>query len=385
VATILVISLSDLAADPRVDRQIDFLRSAHRVIAAGLAPPAYDDVDYIELEQAPLPRYPLFVAKRGIAHAKSLAGLHERAYWSEPSLPVWRELLRGVRADLAIVNDAAAVPLAFSIPGEMAVVFDAHEHALSDYETSWRWRVLARPRMRWIQRTYMPRLAGMMVVSQGIANLYERDLGLPTVVVTNAPRFERLAPSEVGDPVRIVHFGVADPQRRLDLTIEAMRRLPGDYLLDLVLVGGGPFATHAERLRRLAAGDDRISFLQPVPMRELVRFANAYDIGVFLLPALHANQRFVLPNKFFEYIQARIPPAIGPSPEMARIVREWDCGIVAEEATPEALAAAIAGTPRGRLAELKRNCDSAAQVLCAERNAELVLGLVDRALGSVHA
>ena len=65
-----------------------------------------------------------------------------------------------------------------------------------------------------------------------------------------------------------------------------------------------------------------------------------------------------MPNKFFEYIQARIVPAIGPSPEMARIAREWDCGIVADDYTPEALAAAIGGRLERRLAELKGNCRS---------------------------
>jgi hypothetical protein len=116
-------------------------------------------------------------------------------------------------------------------------------------------------------------------------------------------------------------------------------------------------------------------------MRDLPRIANVYDIGVFLLPPQHVNQEFTLPNKFFEYIQGRIVPAIGPSPEMARIVREWDCGIVAEDYTPEAFATAIRRTSRSRLAELKENVDRAARELCAERNAPIVLDLAARALG----
>jgi glycosyltransferase involved in cell wall biosynthesis len=200
-------------------------------------------------------------------------------------------------------------------------------------------------------------------------------------VVTNAPRYEELAPTAVGDPIRLVHFGWPDPQRRLEDTLAAMELLDEHYSLDLLLAGSGP-PGYLERLRQLATGDPRVRFLDPVPMRELPRFANAYDVGVFLLPPQHVNQEFTLPNKFFEYIQGRIVPAIGPSPEMARIVRNWDCGILAEDYTPEAFAAAIGGTGRERLAELKENVDRAARELCAERNRPIVLDVVSRALGS---
>lgn len=219
----------------------------------------------------------------------------------------------------------------------------------------------------------------MMAVSQGIADRYAKDFGAESVVVTNAARFADLAPTSVEDPIRLVHFGWPDPQRRLEDTLAAMDLLDEHYALDLLLLTLGP-SRHLDELRGLAAGDPRIRFLDPVAMRELPRFANAYDIGVFLLPPQHVNQEFALPNKLFEYIQGRIVPAIGPSPEMARIVREWDCGIVAEDYTPESFAAAIAGTSRARLTELKENVDRAAHELSAERNKPIVLDVVARAL-----
>jgi glycosyltransferase involved in cell wall biosynthesis len=220
----------------------------------------------------------------------------------------------------------------------------------------------------------------MMVVSEGIAASYEREFGVRGVVVTNAPRFEELAPSEIGETIRLVHFGWPNPERRLADTIDAMRLLDGRYSLDLFLKGGDPSDRHLTELKQRAAGDPRIRFRDPVPMRDLARVANPYDIGVFLLPPRHMHQEFTLPNKFFEYIQGRIVPAIGPSPEMARIVSEWDCGIVADDYTPAALADAIAGITRERLAELKENADRAARDLCAERNRPVVLDVVARAL-----
>lgn len=46
----LVVSFSDFGSDPRIDRQIDFLRARYRVMAAGFGPPSYEDIEYIELE-----------------------------------------------------------------------------------------------------------------------------------------------------------------------------------------------------------------------------------------------------------------------------------------------------------------------------------------------
>lgn len=77
--------------------------------------------------------------------------------------------------------------------------------------------------------------------------------------------------------------------------------------------------------------------LEPVPMHRIVSFASTYDIGVFLLPPTNFNYRNALPNKLFEFIQARLAVAIGPSPQMAAVVREWNCGIVSDDFTPASL------------------------------------------------
>jgi glycosyltransferase involved in cell wall biosynthesis len=380
VATVLIISLSELGSDPRVDRQIDFLREEHRVIAAGFGPPSYEDVEYVELERAEVSG-PVRLADRTVRVARALLGLHRSAYWSDPNHRLWRRALDGLGADLVIVNDTIVLPVAFSVADGAPVVFDAHEYSPSEFEMSWAWRVFVRPRVRWICRQYLTHISGMTAVSQGIAAQYERDFGVSSVIVTNAPRYESLAPTPVGDPIRLIHFGWPDPQRRLEDTLAAMDLLDDHYSLDLFLMVGDSSRPHLEKLEERAGGDPRVRFRDPAPMRDLPRVANAYDIGVFLLPPQHVNQEFTLPNKFFEYIQGRIVPAIGPSPEMARIVRECDCGIVAEDYTPEAFATAIRRTSPARLAELKENVDRAARELCAERNAPIVLDLVARALG----
>src|SRR5215203_1042990 len=116
MATVLVISLSDLGTDPRVDRQIDFLRAEHSVVAAGFGPPAYDDVQFVELQRAPLPHF-VGRARRLAALSRRLVGLHKRAYWSDPDHRHWRRVLGSVGAELVVANDTTTLPLAFSVAG----------------------------------------------------------------------------------------------------------------------------------------------------------------------------------------------------------------------------------------------------------------------------
>jgi hypothetical protein len=65
---------------------------------------------------------------------------------------------------------------------------------------------------------------------------------------------------------------------------------------------------------------------------------------------------------------------------MARLVREHDLGVVARDFEPATLAAALNALSPERVAGFKQAADAAAGVLCMERNRELVLDVVERAM-----
>jgi len=114
--------------------------------------------------------------------------------------------------------------------------------------------------------------------------------------------------------------------------------------------------------------------------------ANSYDVGLYLLPPRNFNQRNALPNKFFEFIQARLAVAVGPSPEMAGLVRRHGCGVVAADFTPEALAAELNSLDANQIVGFKLASNAAAAGLSADRNAKVILSAIDTALAQpVHA
>jgi hypothetical protein len=371
VNRVLVLSFSDLASDPRVDRQIGALKGRHSIVAAGLGRPKYDVDAFIDIS-TPQRR----TLGRALGLARLLARRYEAVYWKHPTNIAVLDRLRQVRADVVIANDLSALPIALRLGPP--VVFDAHEYTPAEFAERRLWRIVYGPYIGALCRRYIPPVSAMTTIGRAIADAYERDTGVRATVVTNAPARAALEPTSPHEPVRILHHGAAQPGRGLEEMIRLADLLDERFTVDFVLKENVP-GYRAELIRR-AGGNPRIRFPQPQPMHMLVRMANDYDIGLYSLPPVNFNQRYALPNKFFEFIQARLAVAIGPSPEMARLVRQYGCGIVADGFAAEAVAAALNTLDASSIAAFKAASHAAANVLCAEKNTEILLNVVEQAM-----
>jgi len=256
------------------------------------------------------------------------------------------------------------------------VLMDAHEYSPLEFEDRWLWRLLLGRLHHDLCRRYLPNAAAMVTVCQGIADEYARHYGVAPEVVQNAPVLQDLHPS-TAEPgrIRMVHHGAAIRSRHLEMMIDVMRHLDDRFTLDFMLMEND--VTYLNELRTRAANDPRIRFVTPVPMSDICRTLNQYDIGVFLLPPVNFNYRHALPNKFFEFIQARLAVAIGPSPEMARLVNAYGFGVVAESFEPADLAALLAKLSQADLVRYKLAADAAAGSLNYEASGRTLLALLE--------
>jgi glycosyltransferase involved in cell wall biosynthesis len=377
VARVLIISLSDVGRDPRVARQVEALREEHEVTVAAYGPHERDGIGFFELS-TDAHDFSLNGLYQGAARIfLRQAGRFDYAYWRDPRFCTWHDEIASVPADLLVVNDTILLPAALRAANGSPVVFDAHEYAPTQHEEFLRARLFVTPLIRHISRTYLPKVQGMMVVSESIGELYGAYTAVKPVVITNAPPFAAIAPRPVDDKIRLIHFGGADPGRRLEKMIEMMSYLDERFSLELLLVGGD---SYVRKLKQLAGSDNRIEFQAPVPMQKLVEVASRADVGLLLYSDDNPQFRYSLPNKFFEYIQARLAVAIGPSPEMARIVRRYGCGLVSDTFEAPDLASLLMAMDESQLWRFKKNADAAAHALTAEENAPLIREIVARAL-----
>lgn len=375
----LVISFTDLSRDARVDRQIGFLREHYDVVTAGTARSAYEDVRHVDLA---LPLFPSFYerTRRARSLGRLLSRRYESVYWTHPVNRNAVAQLADSKVDVVIANDVSALPIACEVAGEGAVVLDAHEYAPAEQSDKFTWRFVIAPYVTHLLQTYIPRVDAAMTVSPAIADLYKSNFGIHPTVVTNAPAAVDLTPQPVNEPIRLIHHGVADRSRRLELMVEAVESARGDFTFEMMLVPTDE--QYFAQLQRIVAKGARTRIVEPCHPREIAETINCYDVGVYLLEPRSLNHALALPNKIFDFIQARLAIAIGPSLEMARIVNAWECGVVADDFTPSALGRALGSLTPDVVSRFKHRSHHAASELTAERNRDVVLELIDRAVAN---
>lgn len=374
---ILVLVFSNLKHDARVMRQINFLKDNFLLTVV-----CFDAEDSEEFRIIRLPATRLTFVQKSFAGMLLLAGFYSWAYRVLYPVHYTVKRVQSESFDLVIANDAETLPLAFRIAGKKAsVIFDAHEYAPRHFENVFTWKLFFQKFNIHICKKYLPLVGGMSTVGSRIAAEYRTNFGVSPVVVTNAPPYQALQPQKTNTPVKLIHHGIVNRSRGLELMIDMMKLLPENFTLDLVLLipPSASSHTHAylEELKAMSAFTNRIRFCPPVKANEIVPLVNQYDVGVILIPPINFNYENTLPNKFFEYIQARVALAIGPTPEMAAIVNEYQLGVVATDFSPAAMANAIRRLTQDKIDQFKTNTHAAASVFCAEKNREIVLNLVN--------
>jgi len=274
-----------------------------------------------------------------------------------------QQQLAGIHFDLIITHDCSLLPLAFGLkkPGTR-VMLDAREYYPKNYNDQWKWRLQNRPINEYLCRTYLPRCDKIITVSDGLAKEYSREYQVEPEVVMSLPSFHDVSPSET-DPrkIRMIYHGWASPSRRTEVMIDLMDHLDERFSLDFMVMLDR--SEYAQRFTSMAQGRKTVRLLHPIPMQEIVPFTNSYDIGLFLCPPTNLNLQFALPNKLFEFIQARLAVAIGPGIEMQKIVKKYDCGLISADFTPQSLARELNALTPGKIMYYKRQADQAAKEL----------------------
>lgn len=359
---ILLLSFSTLMIDPRVRRHASALAGKYHVVTAGYgAAPGYGD-EHVTIPQPAPSSY----VKKALKAAFLLFRVFSPVYWLDDDKRAAVELLKAQNFDLVIANDASSLPVAFALAADQVpVIVDMHEYAPGEQVAGWKWKYFWRGYPTYLCQRFLPRAAHVVTVCESIAGLYQEEfLTERPSVVMNCPQYIEVEPKPVGDTIRLIHHGVADPSRQLELMAEAVLLLDERFTLDFMLMGTNQ--AYLNTLQQKYEGS-RIRFRAPVPMPLIAQTLNEqYDVGIYLLADEAVNCQFALPNKVFEYMQARLALAISPNHEMAALVRATGIGVVAEDFTPAALARVLRGLDVTKIESMKCASHQAAKTYSSE-------------------
>jgi glycosyltransferase involved in cell wall biosynthesis len=382
------ISVSRIADDPRVRRQVDALLGAgHDVHAVGISGAVGPAPLWPVIEiPAPARSYAAKVAfaSRVMLLARQPATAH-RVFWSFRANRRFLEAARGLEADLYLANDWRALPIGCEAARATGarLAYDSHEYGVGEFAERRLWRAVFPRYIDFLEREAIGKAAFVSAVGEGIARLLQERYDLPTtpIVIRNVPDYRPMPLRPVSSPVRVLYHGQFLPNRGLEPLVESVRWWRPE--LSLHLRGYGP-RRYEGFLKRLIDGSparDRIHIHPPARMLDLVPLANESDIGIHPLLATSDQTRFSLPNKLFEYLMAGLAVCVSDLPEMASIVRRYGVGVLLSSTTPDAIAAAVNGIDLSVLPELKARALAAARELCWEKEkrvlVEAVAGVAD--------
>ena len=284
-----------------------------------------------------------------------------------------RKQVKKQKLDLLLIRDVDLIPLApeFSTLPRIQIVVDFPEYALGQLLDSIYSRYIVYPWRLWCLSSINTSFVNsFLCVSDGIKRLYKENTGITCTVFRNVPPYQDLNPQQTrGDMVDLVHHGGAVKKRQIEEMISLLDYLPNNYRLTLQLLPTDKI--YYNSLVDLASTKykGRVFFKDTVDTYDIAKSINKFDIGIFICPDNTLNHKFVLPNKLFEFIQARLCVCVSPNPEMRKIVNDYDCGIVSKNWDPRCIAAKIQSLSVTDINRYKQSSHLASEELCAEKEA----------------
>lgn len=344
----LVLSYSPIARDPRVRRQIQWLRSrGFEVDVYGLgSAPNVGEGHYQEILTPSLPA-------RLMHYIFSSVKKRESALITSKISSLVQSGNRNEDYALVLLNDldflGADELFAMCEKQNAKIVLDLHEY-FYDVGGSLVWRLLHGRYYKWLLKKLETRkFAQLFTVSEAIARLYEKTLRARPVALENSPDSSRTASLmmkseelKTNNKVRLIHHGTFGKGRGIVRLIRAMRFIDTRFELHLMLLMSPWSRFLVSTLVSTLRLEQRVFLIDPVPMSEILSKLSSYDVEViFYHPPHSTNELYSLPNKFFESLAAGLAIVVGPSPSMAEIVQKHNVGVVARSWTRESLADAI--------------------------------------------
>jgi glycosyltransferase involved in cell wall biosynthesis len=345
---IVMLAVSDLRIDPRIEREVRALAAAGHPLKL-----LFPDISLPPIAQQPLDWGPGVsfhpLAREAASYMGDFPWLFGRGFY---------RAAREERPFAFHCHDltTAAIGLAAAHRTGARCICDFHEWfsenvSWNKKRQGWAPHGSVRRRLfRSIERLAIEEADGVVTVCDSIAAELQ-DMTpkprRPVIVVRNIPEF-RLTPSrtyraikqELGvdaDRFLLLWQGGTGPTRLIEPIIRALSLAPR-----AVFVIRGPsldlFGEGYRALARQCGVLDRLILLPPVPSRDVVAAARGADAGIWSLPKLCRNFYYALPNKVFEYLASGLPVLGANFPEVRRLIEENGVGLCFEPTDPAAIA-----------------------------------------------
>lgn len=248
------------------------------------------------------------------------------------------------RPTLIYCNDLDTLLAGYMLKADLQVelIYDAHEiypEQLAEHMRSEIWHGFYTK----LEQELIQHADGRLTVCEALGAYFAERYGAPGfVTIRNVPSLKHLPDPAIltRRPARrkLLYHGAYAAHRGLDEIIDAAPMIED---AEIVFRGVGAYGATLQQHAAARGVADRVQFMPPVPIDQLVATASACDIGLNPFVNVCRNTEFALPNKFFEYMMAGLAVASSNLIEMRRLTQQLGVGILFNSLAPAQIAGAL--------------------------------------------
>lgn len=286
-------------------------------------------------------------------------------FYAEYNLHLFFKLLFQ-KKDILLANDLDTLLPNYLVSKlfNTSLVFDSHE--LFSELPSIRGRY-AQKVWQFLERWLVPKQKNIFTVSNSIAKWYEDKYRVKPLVIRNLPNYKNISfyPSK---NKYILYQGALNKGRGLLALLEAMQTIN----IPLKIAGDGPFKSKIQEKIIALNIEDKVEFLGNIHPKYLLIITQEATLGVSLEEDIGLSYRYSLPNKLFDYIQAKTPVVATYLPEIKHIVETYKIGETIENHSPKSIAKSIEKVLKNKKHFYQNNLEKASKELVWENQEELL-------------
>ena len=274
------------------------------------------------------------------------------------------------------LHSVSFLPLAMLVKlcrPSMEIIYETHELETETNGASYMKKMLRRH----VEAIGMRFVAHTIAVSPSICEWYATRYRTRAVsLVMNCPPFLEKRKSDYlrnhfnlsSEKIVFLYQGIMRSGRGIEGLVAALEKLPEEAVL--VLLGyGDDFDKWYER----SLTSPRLFIHPAVPFEKVLEVTSSADCGISFMEDTCLSHRFALPNKLFEFIQARIAVIVSPTIDQSNLVVETGVGLVCDGFDEDAIRLACEKFMLGMSGDLEANLDRAAQIYSWQSQEENLL------------
>ena len=237
------------------------------------------------------------------------------------------------------------------------VVYDAREHYPSLIAENTLFPDFIRPLVRFladIEERVLIRFADVVITVNESLQKHYAKIGKEAIVIYNFPNLKAFNPDkkngilgkEYAQNKIVIYEGAVSRKRGLDKFLLALPKVRETVLDVKFLVVGklfdtGDFEKWIDDYLKKQKLNANFEMIGQKPHEEVVNYINISNVGIILFQPTHYNNLIGLPLKLFEYMACGKPVVASNFPEIRKVVKEADCGILVDPTDVDEIANAI--------------------------------------------